>query len=97
MLVMQKQVSDLDRERAATRAAVFGLRVSEHLEGGADELLTKVKRRSFHKLQTLLIYYHSHAVPLENPAGVHTDKETQFILTWPSDYSKFNERLTIVQ
>lgn len=70
MTEARKQVSNFDGERAATRAAVFCLRVSEHQEGGADELPAEVKRGSFHKLQTLLVYYHAHAVLLENPAEV---------------------------
>lgn len=74
IFVKQKHVSNFDRERAATRAAMFCLWVPENLEGGADELLTKVKRCSFNKLQTLLIYNHTNAILLKNPAGVQTHR-----------------------
>lgn len=89
--MVHKYVSGFDRERAATRAAMFCLRVPEHLEGGADELLTEVDRCSFYKLHTVFVYNHGHTVLFKNPAGVRKHRlrhreRLNSILTCSIDY-----------
>lgn len=39
---------------------MISLRILEHQEGGADQLLGEVHRGSFHELQTVLIHDNAH-------------------------------------
>lgn len=46
---------------------MIGLRILEHEEGGADQLLGEVHSGSFHKLQAVLVHNDAHSSLLKHP------------------------------
>lgn len=52
---------------------MISLRILEHQEGGADQLMAEVHGGSFHKLQAVLIHDNAHSILLK-----HTESRTEW-------------------
>lgn len=66
--------SYFNRERTATGATMISLRIFQHLEGGANQLLAKVHSGSFHKFKAVLVHDNTYSFLLK-----HSESRAQWM------------------